>query len=486
MNSKTPSVKRNFIYNILYQLLTIVTPLLVTPYVSRVLQPEGIGIYAYAYATANYFVLVTMMGLNNYGNRMIAKNRENRSNLSQVFWSIYLMQLSISIICIIGYILMVVIFKDNNIIYWIMILYVISAGIDITWFFQGLEEFRITVGRNAIVKIVSTICIFIFVKSKSDVAVYTLIMVGAIFLNQALLWPFVSKFVDHMKIEPCDIIKHIKPNMILFIPTIAISFYRVMDKIMLGAMSGTVEVGFYDSTDKLISLPLCIVTAFGTVMLPRMSNLVNKLKIDQLSEIVQKSLALAVLISAPIMAGMMSIITDFVPFYYGAGYDKCVILFYILLPSTLFIAMANVVRTQVLLPNELDKVFVWSCILGAITNAIINTLLIPKLGSVGAAIGTLVTEIIVFGVQSVYARKYVDFLEPLKFIAIVLFSSCLMGVIVYNLNITLESTFYKLAIKIVIGIVIYSLSLLVSAKITKNKLAKEILEVCKVSIKRGK
>ena len=274
--------------------------------------------------------------------------------------------------------------------------------------------------------------------------------------------------------------------MILFIPTIAISFYRVMDKIMLGAMSGTVEVGFYDSTDKLISLPLCIVTAFGTVMLPRMSNLVNKLKIDQLSEIVQKSLALAVLISAPIMAGMMSIITDFVPFYYGAGYDKCVILFYILLPSTLFIAMANVVRTQVLLPNELDKVFVWSCILGAITNVIINTLLIPKLGSVGAAIGTLVTEIIVFGVQIVYARKYVDFLEPLKFIAIVLFSSCLMGVIVYNLNITLESTFYKLAIKIVIGIVIYSLSLLVSAKITKNKLAKEILEVCKVSIKRRK
>ena len=233
MNSKTPSVKRNFIYNILYQLLTIVTPLLVTPYVSRVLQPEGIGIYAYAYATANYFVLVTMMGLNNYGNRMIAKNRENRSNLSQVFWSIYLMQLSISIICIIGYILMVVIFKDNNIIYWIMILYVISAGIDITWFFQGLEEFRITVGRNTIVKIVSTICIFSFVKSKSDVAVYTLIMVGAIFLNQALLWPFVSKFVDYVKIEPCDIIKHIKPNMILFIPTIDISFYRVMDKIML-------------------------------------------------------------------------------------------------------------------------------------------------------------------------------------------------------------------------------------------------------------
>lgn len=486
MNSKTPSVKRNFIYNILYQLLTIVTPLLVTPYVSRVLQPEGIGIYAYAYATANYFVLVTMMGLNNYGNRMIAKNRENRSNLSQVFWGIYLMQLSISIICIIGYMLMVVIFKDNNIIYWIMILYVISAGIDITWFFQGLEEFRITIGRNAIVKIISTICIFIFVKSKSDVAIYTLIMVGAIFLNQVLLWPFVPKFVDHVKIELCDIIKHIKPNLILFIPTIAISFYRVMDKIMLGAMSGTVEVGFYDSTDKLISLPLCIVTAFGTVMLPRMSNLVNKLKIDQLSEIVQKSLALAVLISAPIMAGMMSIITDFVPFYYGTGYDKCVVLFYILLPSTLFIAMANVVRTQVLLPNELDKVFVWSCILGAITNIIINTLLIPKLGSVGAAIGTLVTEIIVFWVQIIYARKYVDFLEPLKFIVIVLFSSCFMGVIVYNLHITLENTFYKLVIKIVIGIVVYSLSLLISAKITKNKLAREILEVCKVSIKRRK
>lgn len=479
MNNKIPSVKRNFIYNILYQLLTIVTPLLVTPYVSRVLQPEGIGIYAYAYAVANYFVLVIMMGLNNYGNRMIAKNRDDRKELSQVFWSIYLMQLGISIICSVGYIFMVVIFKDNDIIYWIMILYVISAGIDITWFFQGLEEFRITVGRNAIVKIVSTICIFIFVKSKSDVAVYTLIMVGALFLNQVLLWPFVLRFVDYVKIKPCEIVKHIKPNIILFIPTIAISFYRVMDKIMLGAMSGTVEVGFYDSTDKLISLPLCIVTAFGTVMLPRMSNLVNKLNKDQLNEIVQKSLALAAVISTPIMTGMMSIMTDFVPFYYGTGYDKCVVLFYILLPSTVFISIANVIRTQVLLPNELDKVFVSSCILGAITNVIINLLLIPDLGSIGAAVGTLATEIIVCFVQAVYARKYIDFLEPLKFVIIVLFCSCLMGVIVYNLRIDIKNVFCTLTIKAAIGIAIYFLSTIAFTKITKNKIAKDFYNIFK-------
>lgn len=485
MNGTLSSVKRNFIYNILYQLLTIVTPLFVTPYVSRILQPEGVGVYAYAYATANYFVLVTMMGVNNYGNRMIAKNRENREKLSCVFWGIYLMQMSFSIVCVIGYILMVILFNYNDI-YWVMLLYVISAGLDITWFFQGLEEFRITIGRNAVVKIISIICIFTFVKSESDVMAYALIMVGAILLNQLLLWPFVPKFVDCVRIKLHNIVMHVKPNLILFIPTMAISFYRVMDKIMLGAMSGTVEVGFYDSTDKLISLPLCIVTAFGAVMLPRMSNLVNKLKENQLGEIVQQSLALVILISTPIITGMISIITDFVPFYYGPGYEKCVILFYILLPSTLFIAMANVIRTQVLLPNELDKVYVWSCVLGAITNVIINILLIPRQGSIGAAIGTLVTEIIVFFVQIAYTRKYINFVQIFRFILIVLSCSCLMGIIVYNLNISFGNVISRLIIKIFMGMVIYLISILFFIKVTKNEIAQNMLKVCKFNIKRGK
>ncbi len=479
MTNKILSVKRNFMYNIFYQLLTIITPLVVTPYVSRVLQPEGVGIYAYTYATANYFVIFTMMGLNNYGNRIIAKVRDNKTELSQTFWHIYIMQVMTALISIIAYIFAGIILKENRSVYWIMILYVISAGIDITWFFQGLEQFKLIVLRNAIVKIISIISIFIFVKSEVDIIAYTIIMASSILVNQVLLWTFIFRFVDYSKVKFSNITIHIKPNMILFIPTIAISFYRIMDKIMLGIMSGTVEVGFYESTDKLISLPLCIITAFGTVMLPRMANLTGKVNKEELRKIIQMSLALAVLISVPIMIGMMAIMDEFVPFYYGPRYDKCIFLFYILLPSTLFIAMANVIRTQVLLPNELDKVFVLSCVLGAVINIIINIVLIPKLGSIGAAIGTLITEITVFTVQALYTYQYFVCLDLIKFIAVAVLSSILMGILVYVIYIPIGNVLYRLIIKGIIGIIIYFFNIYIFEKTINTTIGRTVFSVLK-------
>lgn len=471
------SVKKNFIYNILYQMLTIITPLLVTPYISRVLHPEGIGTYAYAYSIANYFVLFTMMGLNNYGNRMVAKHRDDRNEVSSLFCSIYAMQITISFICIIIYCFMTIFVMSSSPLYWIMLIYVVSAGVDITWFFQGMEEFKITVTRNAVIKIISTIGIIIFVKKETDLQLYALIMVGAILANQIALWPFVRRYIDFEIPKLKAVLIHIKPNIVLFIPTIAVSFYRVMDKIMLGAMSGSAEVGFYDSADKLITIPLCIVTAFGTVMMPRMSNLVNKLSTEKFGEIVQKSLSLAVFISTPIMTGMMAIAVVFVPFYYGPGFDKCVYLFYILLPSTLFISMANVIRTQVLLPNELDKVYVASCILGAVTNVVINWLLIPPLGSIGAAIGTLVTEIVVFGVQIIYARHYFNVKETAYYVLLVLFCAGIMGGVVYLISVPLSSII-TLVIKVSVGILVYFACLYFAIRFTKNKMGLSLLDTC--------
>ena len=158
-------IRKNFIYNLFYQVLTILMPLITTPYLARVLGADRTGNYSYAYSIAYYFVLFAMLGLNNYGNREIARCRDDIEARSKKFWSIYAMQLSTSIISFFAYIIYCFTVKRADVISWILVLYVISASLDINWFFWGLEEFRITVTRNTVIKLSSVAAILLLVKS---------------------------------------------------------------------------------------------------------------------------------------------------------------------------------------------------------------------------------------------------------------------------------------------------------------------------------
>ena len=245
--------KKNFIYTIIYQMLIIIIPLITAPYLARVIGAKGVGIYSYTYSIVYYFMLLTMLGVNNYGNRTIAKVRDNKIKLSKNFWSIYIIQLTMGIIMLIiyfGYVM----FFDNQYknIALLQSLYIVSSILDINWFFFGLEEFKKTITRSSFVKISNVILIFIFIKTKSDVWKYTIIMAGMTCISQWILWVFIKNKISFVKIKLSDITKHIKPNLVLFIPVIAVSLYKIMDKIMLGSLINVTEVGFYDISYKLI------------------------------------------------------------------------------------------------------------------------------------------------------------------------------------------------------------------------------------------
>ena len=270
------SIKKNFLYNSLYQILVMFIPLITTPYISRVLGAQGVGTYSYAYSIANYFVLFIMLGLNNYGNRTIARVRDNEKKLSKTFWSIYALQLFLGIIINIIYVGYSFFISSNIYISLSMFFYVLSATFDINWLFFGLEKFKLTIIRNTTIKILTTICIFWFVNTSKDIVVYCLIMTSGMLLSQLLLWPYVIKKIKVYRPNFQDISKHIKPNLILFITVIAVSLFNIMDKIMLGIMTTKVEVGFYESSQKIIAIPTALITSLGTVMLPRMSNMVEK------------------------------------------------------------------------------------------------------------------------------------------------------------------------------------------------------------------
>ena len=196
-------IKKNFMYNAAYQILLIILPLITTPYISRVIGVQGIGIYSYTYSIANYFVMFAMLGINNYGNRSVAKARENREELNYTFSSILLFHFIVSIIAILGYAVFILstVNKENSFIFILQFFFVISSFFDINWFFFGMEQFKLTVVRNTFIKVLSVFLIFLFVKSKDDLWLYTLILVFSNLVSQLALWPFLLNMFHLLKYQ---------------------------------------------------------------------------------------------------------------------------------------------------------------------------------------------------------------------------------------------------------------------------------------------
>lgn len=468
------SVKKNFIYNSVYQILILLVPLITTPYISRVLSPEGIGIYSYNFSIAYYFSMFTILGLNNYGNRTIAAARDDKMELSRNFISIYIMQLIATVLVTIVYSLYCF-YVAKNIIANIFIIYLISSLFDINWFFMGIEKFKLFVVRNTLVNLLSVICIFIFVKKTNDLIAYILIMVLGRLLGLISVLPILKKYIVIVKVNYKDVLKHIKPNLILFIPVLAVSLYKIMDKIMLGIISTQTEVGYFESSEKIIKIPLALITSLGTVMLPRMSNLVSRNETEKAKKTIEKSLYFAIFLSCSCSFGIMSIAKYFVPWFYGEEYLKCILIFQILMPSCIFLAMGNVIRTQYLIPYKNDKIFLNSVILGAVVNLIINFLLIKNFASVGVSIGTLTAEMVVCLYQVFYTRDYINFKRVFKNGIPFFISGILMYAILVKLDMPFHSFFVNMIMSIILGIIIYILFFLLFIHILKIK-KREYLE----------
>lgn len=459
------NVKTNFIYNSMYQLMIIIIPIVTTPYISRTLGAGSIGEYSYSYSIAYYFALFSLLGLNNYGNRTIATVQDNKEELSKQFCEIYIMQVITSSVMILLYIFYCIMIATNKLAAYIQIMFVISNLFDINWFFFGIEQFKATSIRSVFIKFLSIICIFFFVKNSEDSYKYMLIMSMSFLLTQLTLWPFLLKYINLQKVRFCNVRKHFIPNITLFIPILALSFYKIMDKIMLGYITNMSEVGFYENSEKIINIPLSFVTSLGTVMMPRMSNMIaNKKNIKQLLE---KSILFSMLLSTSMSFGIMSISKEFVPLFYGEGFDKCISIFAILLPSSIFTAFANVIRTQYLIPSKKDNVYIISIILGAITNFIINIIFIPVYGSIGAAIGTFFAEFVVFAYQNIRLIKLIPIKKYMKIFYRYLFCGICMFFLLCKLD--LEGNLLKvILIKSILGIFIYVLLIIIVNIIIKQ------------------
>lgn len=462
------NVKKNFILNISYQVLTIILPLITGPYLSRILGASQLGEYSYTNSVAYYFVLFAMLGVTNYGNRSIAKIRNNISLVSETFWSIFYLQLSTTVIAVILYIFYSLSFSDNTTLALVWIPYVISAGLDINWFFFGMEEFKITVGRNFAIKSFTFIFMFIVVKGKYALFYYCALMSLSNLLSVISVWPFLFKTVSFYKPSISDIVSHIKPNLILFVPVLAVSLYTVLDKIMLGQLSSMQQNGFFNNSFNVVQMPFTLIGALGTVMLPRMSNLLANGGKMQAYRYLNLSISFVHVLSSALLFGLAAISSVFAPVFWGYDFSECGSIIKILVFEIPFMAYANVLRTQYLMPLGKDKTYVISVIAGAFVNIVINVLLIPSYGAIGAACSTVAAEAVVCMVQAFSVGKKLPQYKWLKENLPYYIIGVLMFFVVTEIGNLMGVSLFTLIVQIIIGIFTYCILLIMWLLISKN------------------
>lgn len=453
------SVKKNLIYNVAYQILIMIMPLITAPYVSRTVGDEQLGTFSYTYSIASYFALFAILGLNNYGNRAIARIRDDKEELSKNFWEIFAMQFILGVIVSVLYVLWTVfLYNGNKVLALIQLGYVFADSFNINWFFFGLEKFKLTVTRNTILKIASAIAIFVFVKGSEDILVYAMIMMLAVLIGQIVLWIYLKNEIHWVRPKPSGIIKHVKPNLVLFVPVIAVSVYKVMDKIMLGSMSEMAQVAYYEYGEKINVIAVSVITALGTVMLPQISHLLAKGDFEKSKQYLQKSMTVSMLLSSAMAFGIAAVGKSFAVWFYGQEFAMSGNVMVGLSITIVFIACANVIRTQYLIPKGFDGIYIKSVILGAVINFVINFMFIPKYQAMGAVIGTVAAEFIVMFYQMFSVRKALPVWKYLK--EALIFGT--MGLIMYlvirgmNMLISLDG-FGQIVLDICVGALVYLL-----------------------------
>ena len=455
--SEKKNVVKNYIYNLIYQILILVVPLITTPYLSKVLGAENIGIYSYTLSIVTYFVLFGSLGIAMYGQREIAYNQEDKHKRSKIFFELNVMRLFTFVIAILVYFLIFCIDNRYSLYYKILLLEILANIVDISWFFQGLEEFKKTVIRNTIVKIISVICIFTFVKNSNDLIIYFVIYTLSTLIGNLSLWLYLPKYLVKVKIKELNIFSHLKPTIALFIPQIAIQVYTLLDKTMIGKILNDMsQVGNYEQSQKIIKIALTIVTALGTVLAPRIANNLANDNKEEVEKYLRNSINFVLFIGTPIMFGIMAISTTLVPWFLGEEYEISKLLLIIGAPLILSIGLNNVTGVQYLIQAKKQNIFTKTVVIGAICNFLINLLLIPYIKSVGAIIASVLAETIILIFQLIYIRK--DFalksmfkMSFLKYI----FSGLLMFIITFGISYILPTKVFTTIIQIAIGVITY-------------------------------
>ena len=452
------STKKNAAYNVAYRMFSVFLPLVTAPYLSRTVGTDGVGLYSLAWSVSYVFCLIGMLGLNDYGVRTIAQVRDNREELDRTFSAIWQMQLLVAgatLVAWLGYVFLVA--GEEKVIALHLTMMSVSCLVSLDWCLMGLDIFKPIALRNTFVKLAAAACVFLFVKKKEDLWIYGFVWSLATLIGNLMSAASLRGKVTYRPVPIRESLKHLKPCAVLFISVLAVNVYRTMDKVMVSAIAGVHENGLYENAEKIIYCLSGFISAIGTVMMPKVAHMQKEGATEKIARHIDRSMELILCMTSAMAFGVAAVADVFAPLFYGEDFRYSGTLMAPLAFTLIMIGFANVIRTQVVLPQKWDHIFVKSVCCGAAVNLIANACLIPSMKSMGAVVGTLMAEMTVPVVQYIILRKELPYGQFLKYVGIyAVFGGIMLGCVRLVKTLVPAETWLSLGIMTAAGIAVYA------------------------------
>lgn len=476
MNRK--SLVENSLFNVLYKCLNIVFPLLTAGYVSRVLLPSGVGKVAYAQNIAQYFVLIAALGLPNYGTREISKARNDVKICNKIFSELFFLNALSTLICLLLYYMLIIVmpfFYSNQLLYMVTGLSILLNFLNVDWFYQGTEQYQYIAIRSFVIKLISLVSIFVFVRKQSDYIVYALIFALAGAGNNIYNVLHLRKENVRIVINELNIRTHVKPVLLLLGTTIAIELYTLLDTTMIGMFCVDESVAYYSYSMRIVKTVIVVVAAIGGVLLPRLSMYYVQNQLEECKMLVNKVLEILLYLFIPAGIGIIVCASDIIRIMYGEAFLPSVITLRIEALLIYALGFSNLFGTQVLLTFGKEKQLLIAAIIGAGSNVLLNFFLIRMLQQNGAAIASIISESLVTVMTFCWARKCIDIRVNLKNLLSSILASVLMAIVIVMISHFIENVLVRLLISICLGGLVY-LVVTISMKNTVIKMLKVFIK----------
>ena len=427
------SLIKNSLYNVAYKLLNVIFPLISATYIARVIFANGVGEVSYAQNIVSYFTTSAALGIPNYGIREIAKARKSTQQTSEIFFELLTMNAVSTTACIVAYFILIHFlpaFNSNIRMYYAVGLLLVFNYISVDWFYQGYEEYGYITKRSFIIKLVSLIAMFLFVRQENDAIAYALISSLATGGNNVFNIIHLKKYNLETDFRKINIKRHLKPIFIMFGSVIAVELYTMLDTTMIGILCDSSSVGYYTNSMKLIKLLIAVVTAIGGVLLPRLSQYYAEGKLNECEIIVNKVFRVMLFLFVPCEIGIILTSPLIMPVMFGDSFIPAVTTLKIAALLICTLGFSNLFGTQILLTFGEEKKLLCCTILGAVSNVIMNAILIPQYQQNGAAVASVISEILVTMMSFVFSYKYIKIHLTPGYILSVGLSSIAMAVAV--------------------------------------------------------
>lgn len=435
MVRESDKIKTNYIFNIFYQLLAVVLPLITAPYISRKLGVVNVGYYSNVASMVSYFTLIANLGIYTYGRREIGSLQKSREDYTKAFWGIFGVKLLIGTMVLVAYGIFIAVYQQFKTLFYIQTFTILSQILDISWFYQGLENYKITVTYQTIVKVSGVIAIFILIQGPDDLSKYAFIMAFLSFLGTISVFPLLKKYVSRPFLDIHSMINHIKGAILLFIPQIATSLYMSIDKTMIGYFhKDGVQNGLYEQATKIDIIGLYIVIALTGVMIPRLSLYYKENNYKELNKAASLAIGYIMFIGCPLAFGISGVGYNILPWFLGPGYEGASSILQITAFIIIVMGITNFLGYGYMIATRQQKLYSITVFVGLTVNVFLNVLLIPEYGGLGAAIASLVSETIVLIFQLYFVSRQIDLRNAFGGTIKYMILGMVMGVIVLFLS----------------------------------------------------